>query len=255
MSWPLRIAALSKGGGGLLSLWAEGGGGFLYYPFTKLSNFFTTSGGSTNVAADGDPIGRIVDFSPSGNNAMMATTTRRPLYKTNSAKPYALFDGSDDCLPSNYIPNATSGLTMAVAFNNTSGAVQSSMLGGGAVTGSKRAFIALTPIGSATIGWGSQDTSLVARDLRNANHVLLVQGTGATRTIWLDGVDITANFAAASSFPDGSGGSLTLAGRQNTVGGSPDNPMAGRISAALAIGREVTAAERNKIFKLFQETF
>lgn len=54
----------------------------------------------TLVTADNDPIGRITDKSGNGNHLLYDTPNsgKRPLYKTNSGLPYALFDGTDDFL-------------------------------------------------------------------------------------------------------------------------------------------------------------
>lgn len=72
----------------------------LWLRFQDLDTLFTTSGGSTNVAADDDPIGRVEDKSGNGNHWTQATAGSRPLYKPNVVNESAVarFDGVDDFL-------------------------------------------------------------------------------------------------------------------------------------------------------------
>lgn len=49
--------------------------------FITPENNFTTSAGSTNVAVFGDPIGRSIDLSPNGKNAVQATSGSRPTWR------------------------------------------------------------------------------------------------------------------------------------------------------------------------------
>jgi hypothetical protein len=189
-----------------------------------------------------------------GNHALQATAANRPLWKANAGKPYLLLDGSNDALIGSFFPMATgTGLTMAIAFNSTQGAVQTIPMGGGSATA--RAFIAIIANGRLGIGWGSQVNQAGGSDLRNANHVVVVTGEGESRDVWLDGVNITADFAAAVGTPVSTGGPITLGGRQATVGGAIDQNMPGNISAAVALNRRVTPAEIGQITSNFRSTF
>jgi hypothetical protein len=189
-----------------------------------------------------------------GNHASQLTSANRPLWKENAGKPYLLLDGSNDALIGSFFPMATgTGLTMAIAFNSTQGAVQTIPMGGGSATA--RAFIAIIANGRLGIGWGSQVNQAGGSDLRNANHVVVVTGEGESRDVWLDGVNITADFAAAVGTPVSTGGPITLGGRQATVGGAIDQNMPGNISAAVALNRRVTPAEIGQITSSFRSTF
>ncbi len=55
---------------------------------------------TTPATADGDPVGAWDDNSGQGNNALQASSTQRPLYKTGiqNSKPVLRFDGSNDRL-------------------------------------------------------------------------------------------------------------------------------------------------------------
>lgn len=212
---------------------------------------------AANAGATGDSV--IVDSvsvkEVPGNHALQATAANRPLWKANAGKPYLAFDGTNDGLIPPFKPMASgSGLTMAAAFNNTSGAVVSTMMGSG--SGSGRAGLQLQTDGSIIVAWGTQ----VGRnggvvDIRNQNHVLVVTGEASSRDVWLDGTDITASFNAASGTPSGITGSLAIGARQGSDGGALDFPMAGNIPAALALNHRVTPAEIARITSDFQRTF
>lgn len=196
-----------------------------------------------------------VRLAPNNHGLQQATSANRATWKANAGKPALAFDGVSDTLISGFYPNATAGFAMAVAFNGPGTVTTASPIGGGTPTGNKRAFIALLATGALSLGWGEQINRSNVADLRNQNHVVIVEGQGATRTVWLDGVDITADFAASVGFADGTGGAMTIAGRQNTVGGAPDQFWAGNVSAALSINRRLTVQEIARINYDFQRTF
>lgn len=66
------------------------------YDMSDLSTMFTTSGGSTNVAADNDPVGRVEDISGNGFHLTQATAGARPTYKTAGGLHWIEGDGSAD---------------------------------------------------------------------------------------------------------------------------------------------------------------
>ena len=67
------------------SLFAGGQEGVWYDP-SDLSTLFQDSAGTTPVTAAGQPVGRALDKSGRGNNAVQATTARRPFYQTGPAR-------------------------------------------------------------------------------------------------------------------------------------------------------------------------
>lgn len=191
-----------------------------------------------------------------GRHALQATAANRPFWKANAGKPYLSLDGLNDSLIPPFYPLASgTGLSMAAAFNANVAAAANCVIGGGTPTGDKRAMIGLTGAGSLSVGWGTEIAETVPVDRRNANHVLLMTGDASGRDVWFDGQNVTSLFAASVGMPDGTGGALTLGGRQNTVGGGPDRLFTGNIPAALAVNRRVTPTEIARITSDFQRTF
>jgi len=54
-----------------------------WYNLYDLSKMWTTSAKTTNVAADGDPVGYIEDSSGNGHHIQQTTAGKRPIFKTN----------------------------------------------------------------------------------------------------------------------------------------------------------------------------
>lgn len=88
---PLYSPLVGKSGGAsappdllpqVLAMFANGNIGAVI-DLSNPSKNFTTSAGSTNVAAMGDPIGRSVDQTANAKNATQATTSARPLFFGN----------------------------------------------------------------------------------------------------------------------------------------------------------------------------
>jgi hypothetical protein len=190
-----------------------------------------------------------------GNHALQATAANRPLWKANAGKPYLLFDGSNDVLVTPFRPMASgTGLTMVAAFKSTAGAVQGTPLGGGSSVGPSRAYISLLSNGTLSIGWGTQvNRGGAVVDLRNQNHVVVVTGEASNRDIWLDGVNITADFAAAVGAPI-STGAMAIGGRNNESA-VVDQYMPGNVAGAVSMDRRVTPTEIARITADFQRTF
>lgn len=241
-----RLLTLGQGVGSLLSLFANGEDGFLFGNFADLTKLFTTSGGSTNVAANDDPVGRAVDSSPNGKNGTQATTTQRPLWKANSGKPYLAWDATDDALTTSFQANG-SGLTMAVAMRTSNNQV---MLGGGITTGNKRAYIGLDNSGFVNVGWGTA-VNEGANDRRNTDITIVVTGDGTGRDVWINGVLTT--WGAVSGAPDGTGGGVALGALNNN--GTLSNYASGRLYAALARNKRSNPAEIAFITSQFQRTY
>ena len=228
-------SGFGEGGDPLLSLFANGEQGFLFDGFSDLSQLFTTAAGSTNVAANNDPVGRAVARA-GGNNATAANDAFRPVWIASSGKPYLQPDGSDDRLATGFLPNA-SGAGLTLAFAGRINADNQAAIGGGASNNSKRAFLALTNEGRASFGWG---TSVSAGDnLHGQNITMLMTGDGAGRRGWVNGVEIT--LAPPVGAPDGTGGGIALCAYNNA--GVTASFQAGRLYGALALNRKLTAAE------------
>jgi len=61
-------------------------------------SLFQDSAGTVPVAADGDPVGRMLDQSGNGNHATQSVSGRRPVYRTDGTLHWLQFDGVDDFL-------------------------------------------------------------------------------------------------------------------------------------------------------------
>lgn len=80
-----------------LSLFMSGEIGFIFN-IGDISTLYQDDLQTTPVLVDGDPVGSVKDLSGHGNHMRQATASRRPLYRTNSGKPYLQFDNSNDYL-------------------------------------------------------------------------------------------------------------------------------------------------------------
>lgn len=235
-------------------LFANGEDGWLFPSFADLTKLFTTSGGSTSVAADTDPVGQANDQSGRGNNVAQATTTRRPLWRENGGKPYLSYDGTDDVLVGPFLP--TSALTVAAACR-PAGVAGRTAVGGGNSGTSQRIGVGVASADAgvtlkATLSWGNETTGggLYGADLKNTDHVLLLTGDAVSRDLYVDGVLVSS--AAPSGTPTGSG-ALALGGRNNA--GSPVEVWNGPLYAGLALNRRATLAEIALITSKFQGSY
>lgn len=78
----------------ILKLFDTGNG--MLFDASVLSSLSQSSSSSVAVTANDDPVGRLGDISGLGNDAIQATSTKRPLYKTANGKHWLQPDGSDD---------------------------------------------------------------------------------------------------------------------------------------------------------------
>ena len=80
-----------------LSLFASSEVGAWYDP-SDLTTMFQDRAGTTQVTADGQTVGKILDKSGRGNHATAPSDAARPLYKTDGTYRWLQFDGVDDSL-------------------------------------------------------------------------------------------------------------------------------------------------------------
>jgi hypothetical protein len=192
---------------------------------------FFRSGASVGTLVVSD----IKIYEVKGNHLLQATSTKRPLWKTNSGRPYLLPDGTDDILVSGFIPTAN--LTMAMSCQMAT--ASKVMLGGGNSTGNKRAYIGLDASGFLEIGWGTAIAE-GANDRRNTDITVVVTGDGTGRDVYVNGALVSA-FGAPSGAPDGTGGGFGIGGFNNNS--TPANWNTGRVYGALAMNRRATVDE------------
>ena len=77
------------------ALFTEGDTGFTYDP-SDVTSLFQDAAGTLPVVADGDPVGRMVDQSGKGHDALQTIAERRPLWRTDGIRGWLEFDGTDD---------------------------------------------------------------------------------------------------------------------------------------------------------------
>jgi len=180
-----------------------------------------------------------------GNHALQATSTKRPLWKANSGKPYLNFDGTDDTLQTPYIPAAAG--TMAVAFK-TAGTTTYA-LGGGGATGNKRVRVGLGTGGRAEFLFNTSTATFDAVDHRNTDLILCQTWGGGVHRTYVDGTLLLEEAVAANM--DGVGSAFALGSAEG--GGS--NFLTGSISAALVRSAISTPGEIAIITNNFRSTF
>lgn len=228
---------------------------------TTLSYFFTATATSRTLnldnSASGMTPGQVAEFGAvsikrvDGNHALQATSTQRAVYKTNSGKPYFLFDGSDDRVVTPFVPTAA--LTMALAFNSATG--NAALIGGGDSAGNRRAFIGINSLGYIGGGWGAHSFANIfpspGVDIRNQDHVAVLVADASTVDLYLDGVLVYSG--AASGTPSGTTSPVALGCFNN--GGTPASFSAMRCYGAMVLGRRATTAEIALITNRLQRTY
>ena len=223
-------------------------------PIGSFATYFVATSTTTWVRVHRSGVGAIVVSAIScklapGNHALQATTTKRPLYKTNGGKPYLAPDESDGGLVSPVIPAGN--LTVDIAARLTKGAASTIMLGGGNSTGNLRAYIGIGADGVVLVGWGTSVFETSGPDRSGADMVVVVTGDGTGRDLWINGVQAT--IAAPSGAPNGTGGGMALGQFNNN--GTPSSFASGNLYGALVLNRRVTPAEIAGITSLFQRTY
>lgn len=154
-----------------LNLFYGGKQGAWYDP-SDLSTLFQDSAGTIPVAADGDPVGLMLDKSGNDNHATQSTTASKPIYRTDGTLHWLEFDGVDDALVTSqslalrsYFGAArANGNSQAIFAYNVSGAQYTSGVSGGLIyclVGGSASYWTTTPytfgqdfIQSAFVGTG-----------------------------------------------------------------------------------------------------
>lgn len=105
------------------SLFASGEAG-AFYDVSDLTSMFQDSAGTT-AAVVGQPVGRINDKSGRGNHATQATTSLKPILRSDGTNYYLEFDGADDFLTAPSVNfTATDKMTVAAGVQKASDAVR-----------------------------------------------------------------------------------------------------------------------------------
>ncbi|SMH54609.1 hypothetical protein [Maritimibacter sp. HL-12] len=74
----------------------RGGSPGAWYDLSDLSALFQDAAGTIPVAADGDPVGLVLDKSGNAHHATQATPAARPTWRTDGDLTWIEFDGVDD---------------------------------------------------------------------------------------------------------------------------------------------------------------
>lgn len=233
-------------GGSLLSLFANGEDGFLFYPMVA-AGLFQDTAGTTPVTADGDPVGRDVDQSGKGNNALQATAGKRPFWKLNSGKPYILMDGVDDFLQQASIIPGQAG-TIVLAFRPAGLSLLAFC--GGTGTGNKRLRLGTGTSGQIKVVYNNvTDINLSGVDMRGVDTNAILTWDASGYATYLDGA--AGPTAATAPNMDGTGGGYTL----GAVEGGTSSWMNCRIYFALALNRRISAAEAALLTSTCRSTY
>lgn len=88
----------------ITKLFLNGKQGVWYDPSDK-STLFQDVAGTVPVTKDGDPVGLIKDKSGNGNHATQSVSAARPIYRTDGLLHWLEFDGIEDYIVFNFIPD------------------------------------------------------------------------------------------------------------------------------------------------------
>lgn len=96
----------------------EGGSKGVWFDPSDLSTLFQDSAGTVPVSADGDPVGRMLDKSGNGINAIQTAPATRPTWRTDGLLSWLEFDGVDDRVRMTAIPHTanTFGLCIGLSY-------------------------------------------------------------------------------------------------------------------------------------------
>jgi len=103
----------------------RGGAQGAWFDPSDMSMMFQDVAGTTPVAADGDPVGLMMDKSGNGNHATQSVSAARPIYRTDGTLHWLEHDGVDDRLKIPAIPYSSS-MTVCIGLNRFSGGTYSS---------------------------------------------------------------------------------------------------------------------------------
>ena len=107
----------------ITSLFSAGEQGAFYIPqpiVNGTQSLFQDAAGTVPVAADGDPVGRMLDQSGNGNHATQAVSGARPVYRTDGTLHWLVFNGTNTSMSFNALPvNFTAFFGLAAALNSS----------------------------------------------------------------------------------------------------------------------------------------
>lgn len=244
-----RLYRVSSTGTAGLRVGTASGNDDILAASANTTRYFVAVGTSTYLSSSETANGRTLDnvslkLIP-GNHALQATTTKRPLWKANSGKPYLNFDGTDDYLGTPYIPGSAG--TVAAAFRSAT--ASAFILAGGISTGNKRCRIGLGAGGIAQFDFNTSAEAVGSTDLRNTDAILIQTWGGGVHRCYVNGTLLVDE--AVSANMDGTGAAFAL----GSIEAGTSAFSSARIYAALARSTLSSPSEIATITREFQRTY
>jgi hypothetical protein len=236
----------------------------VWYDFSDLTTLFqsgTRASPGAAVAADGDPVGLVLDKSGNNRDLVQATSTKRPLYKTSAGVSWLLFDGVDDFLQSSAAFNlsAYGQISAALAFTPLSTAVQVVCELGPNVSSATAGTFYLAAVNDPATGQIDCAINSVGSAQDAVATTSTSYGNGITSTISFQSIDIT-NASAAARLPmrrngaaepvttttDADGAGTVFSGTQTLFVGMRNGaslPFSGKLYGLFIRGQGLAASE------------
>ena len=182
-----------------------------------------------------------------GNHGLQATSGQRPLWRSNSGKPYLSFDGTDDRLSTPRLPSAAG--TLAVAARGGS---------------NSRIAIGVQDASGGRCSISQNSSGFLGAHIGNQNDVFQagsssIAGVDFTGVLTWDGTIIELWQNGAKVYSGGQDGTVSttnaLAIGCRNANGTMNAFWDSRIYAALNLSRKATDAEIARITSDFQRTY
>lgn len=196
-----------------------------WYDPSDISTLFQDSAGTTPVAADGDPVGKMLDKSGNGNHLVQAVTSAQPTYRTGGGLAWLSFNGTNGL--NNVSPVGCATVVCAAYIDSTNNGLATGLVTNISDQDTDVDFAILAQM-SASALFNSQG---VGDGLADASHVWVnkVQTrTFATNTPQVYSADGSGHPASNLLFPSG----LQLGSDRQIAG----RGLIGRIYGVVTVG-------------------
>jgi len=182
---PAAVAQSGAAGFNPLSLFTTYSAAGLYIPnFNNFNLLFQDSAGTVPVTAAADPIGKVVDFGPTGTLMTQATAGSRGTLRLVGTDYVWRGDGVAMCLNSNLSPGSSTTYVFGVKFALTSSldAISGSRTG----TTTTRSILLSDASGKLAGGVANQDQTTITggSDIRGTPGVAALRYNGTNVQLW-----------------------------------------------------------------------